>query len=89
LLNPTDRQRILSLLQKANLPISHSNIDANAVFHAMFSDKKVRDGKLRFVLPDGIGRATSLIPCQMSWCGRPSHPSYKVSCDARLFCSCD
>ncbi len=51
------RRRIVSLVARAKLPTSAPDLDVDRVVASMFHDKKVRDGKLRFVLPDGLGQA--------------------------------
>lgn len=50
------KQAVEALLQKAGLPtaIPH-NIDREALVQKLYTDKKVRDGKLRFVVQKGIG----------------------------------
>src|SRR5205823_4222767 len=52
LLDADARRRIVALLGTAGLPTSGKHFDVDAIFDAMFSDKKVRGGKLRIVLPD-------------------------------------
>jgi 3-dehydroquinate synthase len=47
------RQR--KLIERCRLPSRWTSSDAEALWHAMQRDKKVASGKLRFVLPDGIG----------------------------------
>ena len=47
--------RIEASLRKAGLPVKAQGMDADKVFDKMFSDKKVKDDKLNFVLPKGIG----------------------------------
>ena len=48
--------RVIALLEKAGLPISIPEyIDRDALVKKLYTDKKVRDGKLRFVLQKGIG----------------------------------
>jgi len=51
------RQRIIAIIQKAGLPTSGLTLPIDAVIETMKSDKKVKDGKLRLVLLDGIGKA--------------------------------
>ncbi|MBN2190873.1 MAG: 3-dehydroquinate synthase [Candidatus Aureabacteria bacterium] len=46
------------LLQDAGLPVSQSRFAADDIIKALKSDKKVRDGKVRFVLPVRIGKVT-------------------------------
>ncbi|HEY1683805.1 MAG TPA: 3-dehydroquinate synthase [Tepidisphaeraceae bacterium] len=57
LLNAGDHQRIRALIEKAGLPTRGLDLDTDKIVQAMRTDKKVRDGKIRFVLPEGIGRA--------------------------------
>jgi 3-dehydroquinate synthase len=48
--------RVLSLLALLRLPLqAPAHSDADAILSAMASDKKARDGRLRFVLPRKIG----------------------------------
>lgn len=54
----TDFQRdaVISLLRKAKLPTEIPDyIDREALVKKLYTDKKVRDGKLRFVVQKGIG----------------------------------
>lgn len=57
LLADVDRARIVALVAKAGLPTGGHGLDIKSVCDAMLFDKKVRGGKVRFVLPDGIGQA--------------------------------
>ena len=52
--------RIIRLIGRAGLPTGGMALDANAVYDAMYADKKVKAGRLRVVLPDRIG------PCRDS-----------------------
>jgi 3-dehydroquinate synthase len=58
LLDPLAQSRIVALLNQAHLPTLAADLDVDRVVATMFHDKKVRDGRLRFVLPDGLGQAT-------------------------------
>ena len=49
------RDRIRRLIARAGLPTSGLALDLDAVMSAMYSDKKVKAGRIRFVLPDRIG----------------------------------
>ena len=49
------RQRIVSVIEKAQLPTRVLTLPTADVVDAMSFDKKVRDGKVRFILPDRIG----------------------------------
>ena len=51
-----DQQRQVNLLQRCGLPIQAPELEASAVREAMLHDKKVRDGRVRFVLPSAIGQ---------------------------------
>lgn len=49
-------KRVVELLQKAKLPVSiPEGIDKEALVRKLYTDKKVRGGKLRFVFQKGIG----------------------------------
>jgi len=50
-------ERTFRLLERAGLPTRLAgDVPADAVMEAMSVDKKARDGKVRFVLPERIGR---------------------------------
>ncbi|MEA2735910.1 MAG: 3-dehydroquinate synthase [Humisphaera sp.] len=55
MLDEASVQRIIKLIAVAGLPIGRMTLNVSAVFDAMHFDKKVKAGKLRFVLPDRIG----------------------------------
>lgn len=49
-------ERVIALYQKAGLPTAIPDyIDRDALVKKLYTDKKVRDGKLRFVIQKGIG----------------------------------
>lgn len=51
-----DESRVISLLERAGLPITIPDyIDKGELVKKLYTDKKVRNGKLRFVVQDGIG----------------------------------
>lgn len=51
-----ETKRVKNLLQKANLPVSIPDyIDKEELVKKLYTDKKVKDGKLRFVVEKGIG----------------------------------
>lgn len=51
-----EKDRVINLLEKANLPVSIPDyINREALIKKLYTDKKVRDGKLRFVFQQGIG----------------------------------
>lgn len=53
------QERQLKLIKKAKLPIQlPDEIDIEDIINALQADKKVQDGKVRFVLPTKIGEAT-------------------------------
>ncbi|MBR1750233.1 MAG: 3-dehydroquinate synthase [Ruminococcus sp.] len=52
-----DEARIEKLLERARLPVSIPDyIDKEALADKLYTDKKVRNGRLRFVFEDGIGK---------------------------------
>ena len=55
-LSEEDGERVINLLQRANLPVEIPNyIDRDVLVKKLYTDKKVRDGKIRFVIQNGIG----------------------------------
>lgn len=51
-----EREEVISLLKRAGLPTSiPDDIDCEALVKKLYTDKKVKNGKLRFVLQKGIG----------------------------------
>jgi 3-dehydroquinate synthase len=57
LIDAEQKRRMMNLISKAGLPTSGLTVDVNAVVDAMAFDKKVKSGKVRLVLPEGIGNA--------------------------------
>ncbi|MEE8328458.1 MAG: 3-dehydroquinate synthase [Thermodesulfovibrionia bacterium] len=56
ILQKKDAERIKSLIELYNLPVKiPSGIDVSDILGAMEIDKKVRAGRLRFILPESIG----------------------------------
>ena len=56
-LSAGQKDRICKLLEKAGLPVSIPEyIDKEALVRKLYTDKKVRNGKLRMVFMDGIGK---------------------------------
>ena len=52
----SDVERVETLLKKAKLPVAIPDyIDREVLVKKLYTDKKVRNGQLRFVLQDGIG----------------------------------
>lgn len=51
-----ERGAVITLLERANLPVAIPDyIDREALVKKLYTDKKVRDGRLRFVIQKGIG----------------------------------
>ena len=50
-----DQQRQLTLIRKAGLPAEWPSLEIDRVLDTLRSDKKVRHGQLRFVVPNAIG----------------------------------
>jgi 3-dehydroquinate synthase len=55
LFSVSDFDRLVQLISQAGLPISMPEFDINEVIEAIKHDKKVTNGKLRFILPLRIG----------------------------------
>ncbi len=57
LASDNDEKRIEALLKRAGLPVSIPDyINKDELVKKLYTDKKVRDGKLRFVIQEGIGK---------------------------------
>ena len=52
-----EQQRLEALLKELGLPVNAGNLDAKALKKAMLSDKKNARGKIRLILPRGLGDA--------------------------------
>ncbi len=62
-LTEEERQRLLALLKRAGLPTRiPSKIDREALVQKLYTDKKVRNGRLRFVLQKGLGDVVEFSP---------------------------
>ncbi len=56
-------QRVIALLQRTGLPTAiPEGIDREELVQKLYTDKKVRSGKLRFVLQKGIGQIVEFAP---------------------------
>lgn len=53
-------ERVEALLEKLGLPVSVAGLGVESLYHQMFFDKKVQDGRLLFVLPRDIGKVERL-----------------------------
>ena len=51
----SDQMRQVRLIEKAGLPTAWPSLDVDSVLTTLRGDKKVRHGRLRFVLPTRIG----------------------------------
>ena len=50
------RDRVIQLLQKTGLPVEIPDyIDREELVRKLYTDKKVRDGRIRMVFQEGIG----------------------------------
>jgi 3-dehydroquinate synthase len=58
MLDEQERRRMIEVIGRASMPTHGMKLPVDQVLDAMAFDKKAAGGKLRFVLPDGIGRAT-------------------------------
>ena len=52
-----EQKQIIATIRKAGLPTNGMNLDIGMVIEAMASDKKVKDGKIRLVLLEKVGKA--------------------------------
>lgn len=58
-----EQDAVIALLEKAELPVSIPDyIDREVLVKKLYTDKKVRDGKLRFVIQKGIGDIVEFEP---------------------------
>ena len=58
-----ERDAVIALLVKAQLPVGIPDyIDRESLVKKLYTDKKVRDGKLRFVIQKGIGNVVEFEP---------------------------
>ena len=56
-LSEEQRDRVISLLERVGLPVTIPDyIDKEKLVRKLYTDKKVRNGKLRFVFQQGIGK---------------------------------
>ncbi len=63
-------RRILHLLEVFGLPTGAEDLPVAELYRAMLQDKKVTGGRIRFVLPTGIGRCTfveDLTEAEIQW----------------------
>jgi 3-dehydroquinate synthase len=56
-IDAADYERIVLTIRKAGLPTEGLRLDVNRVFEAMAFDKKVRDGRIRLILLEELGKA--------------------------------
>lgn len=62
-LSEEEEQEVISLLEKAQLPVSiPAYIDREALVKKLYTDKKVKNGQLRFVIQNGIGGVVEFEP---------------------------
>ncbi len=55
MIDDSARRRIIAVIEKAGLPVRGVTLDTAELLAVANADKKVKDGRLRFVLPDRIG----------------------------------
>lgn len=55
-LSPDEAQKIKNLLLSYNLPISYKIKDTEAFYDKFFLDKKTKEGSIKFIIPNGIGK---------------------------------
>jgi len=54
--SPAEQERQRALIAAAGLPLRWPDLNPEAVLACLQGDKKVRQGRVRFVLPTAIGR---------------------------------
>lgn len=54
-INEDEFKRIKNILKKYNLPFKYKGLSVDEVYDFMFMDKKTVAGKIKFILPEGIG----------------------------------
>jgi 3-dehydroquinate synthase len=69
MLDQGSRDRILNVIRRANLPTTGLTLSTAEVVDSMGFDKKVRGGKIRFILPDRIGHVVIRddVPPEFVW----------------------
>lgn len=55
MVNGEDIKTVINALKKAGLPVKLEGVDEDRIYEEMYSDKKVKNGKLMFILPKKIG----------------------------------
>jgi len=55
LMDSGEAMRVRKLYQRAGIPVDFPDLDPDQVYNAMLKDKKVRSGRIRLILPSGIG----------------------------------
>ena len=61
LISGKDFKRILNIIDKYGLPSKMPSLNHDEILKVMHRDKKAEAGKIRFVLPTGIGKAPVLV----------------------------
>ena len=60
LITGAETERIQNLIKQYGLPSKIPSLDHDMIFEVMHRDKKAEKGKIRFILPTGIGKAPVL-----------------------------
>jgi 3-dehydroquinate synthase len=80
MLDENELERLRSLLMRVGLPVSvPADIDADAVMAAMTRDKKVSNGRIRFVLPLRLGDVVVRSDVPATLIEETLHSSYAVA----------
>ena len=58
MLNESEVKRLLELLSRSGLPTGVPDLEVEKVMHSMQHDKKVRAGRVKFILLESLGKAT-------------------------------
>lgn len=51
-IDPTVKERLQKLLKNLSLPVRADGLNSKSILDAMFRDKKVKNGKIKFIIPD-------------------------------------
>jgi 3-dehydroquinate synthase len=54
-INESVVKEVMRVLQNLDLPVSLPDMDIDKVYDQIFYDKKIKDNKLKFILPRKIG----------------------------------
>ncbi|MCF7791754.1 MAG: 3-dehydroquinate synthase [Victivallales bacterium] len=53
--SPDENRKLYSVISKIGLPVKAEGVCVKEIYNAMFKDKKVKSGKINFIIPEKIG----------------------------------